>query len=114
MKWSIVSLFVILIACNSQKQVAYELPEAMLPHVKAEYTTICDKGQALYTLACARCHNSKVKHKEIIPDFSPDQLRGYALRMSNAQHETNMPDSLITEEELGVIMTFLSYKKKNK
>jgi len=50
----------------------------------------------------------------IVPDFKPEQLRGYELRVANKLHETNMPDSLVSEEELGIIMTFLTYKKKNK
>jgi hypothetical protein len=101
------------VSCEVHKQVAYELPEAMLPHVKVEYAKICDRGQALYNMACARCHNNGSKRKPIIPDFKPEALAGYALRVSNQQHERNMPDSLITEEELSVIMTFLTYKKKN-
>lgn len=102
-----------IIACTSQKKVNYDFPDAMLPHVKLEYEKQCDKGQILYNMNCARCHTAKVNRKTIIPDFSPEQLRGYALRVSNAQHETNMPDSLVSEEELGIIMTFLSYKEKN-
>jgi hypothetical protein len=103
----------ILIQCQSQKKLAYELPEAMLPHVKTMYIPICDKGKILYDLNCARCHNTKVKGKQIIPDFNPEQLTGYTLRVANAQHEKNMPDTLVTEEELGIIMTFLNFKKKN-
>jgi len=49
----------------------------------------------------------------VIPDFKPEQLTGYTLRVANAQHEKNMPDTLVTEEELSIIMTFLGYKKKN-
>lgn len=117
MKYSkIVILFIIafvLIKCHSQKKAKYELPEAMLPHVKVMYTVQCDKGQILYDLNCAKCHNSKVKGKEVIPDFKPEQLTGYTLRVANAQHEKNMPDTLVTEEELSIIMTFLGYKKKN-
>jgi hypothetical protein len=100
-------------ACVSQKKL-YELPEAMLPHVKSEYARRCDQGKILYDMNCAKCHNSTIKGKTIIPDFNPDELRGYALRISNAKHEVNMPDSLVSEEELAVIMTFLNYKKKNK
>lgn len=103
----------ILVKCHSQKKVQYELPEAMLPHVKAMYAVQCDKGQILYDLNCSKCHNTKVKRKELIPDFKPEQLTGYTLRVGNAQHEKNMPDTLVTEEELGIIMIFLGYKKKN-
>ena len=103
----------VLIQCHSQKKAQYELPDAMMPHVKVMYKVQCDKGQILYDLNCARCHNTKIKNKEIIPDFKPEQLTGYTLRVANAQHEKNMPDTLVTEEELGIIMTFLSFKKKN-
>lgn len=104
----------LLIACTAQKKVQYELPEAMLPYVKVEYAKRCDQGQILYNISCGKCHTTNVKGKEIIPDFKPEQLTGYTIRVSNARHESSMPDSLVSEEELGIIMTFLSYKKKNK
>ncbi len=104
---------VVFMACTVQKEVPYELPDAMLPHVKVEYEKRCAKGKILYDLNCAKCHNTKKGRKEIVPDFKPEQLLGYSLRVSNAQHEKNMPDTLVTEEELGIIMTFLNYKKKN-
>lgn len=103
----------LLIACTAQKEPLYKLPDAMLPHVKVEYAKRCDKGEILYRINCAPCHNTKVRRKEIIPDFRSEQLTGYTLRVSNAQHEKNMPDTLVTEEELGIIMTFLNYKKRN-
>lgn len=103
----------LLIACTAQKQVAWELPAEMLPHVKEEYARRCEKGKVLYDLNCARCHNTRAGRRDVIPDFSPSQLTGYTLRVSNAQHERNMPDSVVTEEELGIIMTFLNYKRKN-
>jgi hypothetical protein len=105
--------FVVLLACTAQKEPAYELPDAMLPHVKVEYAKRCEKGKILYDITCSRCHTVKKGRKEIIPDFKPEQLTGYTLRVSNALHEKNMPDTLVTEEELGIIMTFLEYKKKN-
>jgi mono/diheme cytochrome c family protein len=117
MKYYRLSVFCIvifsLIQCQSQKKVEYELPEAMLPQVKTMYAVQCDKGKVLYDLNCARCHNTTVKGRQVIPDFKPEQLVGYALRVKNAQHEMSMPDTLVTEEELGIIMIFLSYKKKN-
>jgi len=106
--------FIIIAACTSSKKVQYELPDEMLPHVKIEYAKRCDEGLILYTMSCGKCHNTKERGKTIIPDFNPDELTGYTLRVSNARHESSMPDSLVTEEELGIIMTFLSYKKKNK
>ena len=102
-----------LVACTAQKEVMYELPDAMLPHVRVEYVKRCDQGKILYDINCGGCHSSKKGRKEIIPDFRPEQLTGYTLRVSNARHESSMPDSLVTEEELGIIMTFLNYKKKN-
>ncbi len=100
-------------ACLTSKKTTYELPEAMLPEVKIEYAKICEKGYQLYQLSCAKCHSTKKNGRVRIPDFNEDQLTGYTLRISNARHETNLPDSLVSEEELVSIMTFLKYKRKN-
>lgn len=100
--------------CTATKKIEYEFPETMRPEVKKGYLELCDKGQAIYNAACAKCHNYKVKGKWVVPDFKQEQLVGYALRIKNQRHETNLPDSLVSEEELGLVMTFLEYKKKNK
>jgi cytochrome c peroxidase len=81
--------------------------------VKAEFTKACDKGKVLYEINCAKCHLIKKGNKVIIPDFTPEQLKGYELRVSNADHEKNMPDELVIAEELGLISTFLLYKSKS-
>ncbi|MCB0397509.1 MAG: hypothetical protein KDD36_12695 [Flavobacteriales bacterium] len=52
--------------------------------------------------------------KKIVTDFDESQLVGYELRISNARHEENLPDSTVTEEDLTLIMTFLRYKERNK
>jgi hypothetical protein len=50
----------------------------------------------------------------IVPDFTMDQLKGYELRVTNPEHEGAIPETTVTAEELGLIMTFLAYKKHNK
>lgn len=105
--------FLTLTMCKTKQEVSYEFPDAMLPHVKEQYKAQWERGKILWDQNCSRCHNTKVKGKVIIPDFREDQLKGYELRITNARHESELTDSLVTEEELGVIMTFLRYKKKN-
>jgi len=100
--------------CMAQKKVAYEFPAAMKEPVRVEYEKLADKGQVLWNINCAKCHNTKVKGKVVVPDFLPEQLKGYELRVTNPQHESDIPETTVTAEELGLIMTFLSYKKKNK
>jgi hypothetical protein len=107
-------LMISLIACATQQKVVYDFPDAMLPNVKVEFAKQCDKGKILYDINCARCHNQKVGRKTIIPDFKPEQLTGYVLREANVTHVNNLPEDSVTAEDLGLIMTFLTYKKKNK
>lgn len=98
---------------GKKNKMKYDFPEAMSAEVRAGFTEICDKGKVLYDINCAKCHNMKVNGKETIPDFSPSELKGYELRVSNARHESNMDDTLVTAEELGMISTFLTYKPKS-
>lgn len=94
-------------------KVPYVFPDAMGPAVREAFTKECDKGQALYQLACASCHNTIENGRTIIPDWTSTQLVGYELRVLNPRHETGIPEEQVTAEELGYIMTFLTYKKKN-
>ena len=102
----------ILMECTAHKKL-YQFPSEMSESVQADFDKQCEKGQILYSINCASCHNTKVRGKEIIPDFSPEQLKGYELRVLNPDHESGIPEENISPEELGLIMTFLSYKKKN-
>ena len=104
---------VLLMHCVAPKEMPYELPEAMVATAKVEFAKQCEKGKILYDITCAKCHNIKVKRKEIIPDFSEEQLVGYELRVTNPEHENGIPETFVSTEELGYIMTFLSYKKKS-
>ncbi|XZF12402.1 c-type cytochrome [Chitinophagaceae bacterium MMS25-I14] len=101
--------------CFAQKKqkIIYDFPQQMAPAIQAEYAKLCDKGKILYDMNCAKCHNTRVKGKEVIPDFTQEKLIGYELRVSNQQHEADMPDTKVTAEELGLITTFLTYKKRN-
>lgn len=100
-------------ACHTQKKISYDFPPAMSDNIRAGYTELCDKGKVLYERTCARCHTILVKGRRVIPDFSPEQLTGYTIRVSNKRHETSMPDSLVSVEDLSLITTFLTYKQKN-
>lgn len=103
----------LLVNCVSQKKAEYELPDQMLPHVKVEYAKQCEKGQELYSMSCAKCHNERVGLKKVIPDFTQEQLTGYTIRETNPKHRATLQDTLVTTEELNYIMTFLMYKKKS-
>lgn len=109
------TFFVLLITvhAHAQKKIPADFPKEMLPDVKAEYQKTYDKGQILYNISCAKCHTTYKGRKQIVPDFTLDQLRGYELRESNQRHVENIPEEQVTPEELGIIMTFLLYKKKN-
>jgi hypothetical protein len=95
------------------KSPAYEFPVEMAPNIQIEYAAQCEKGQILYELNCAKCHNQKVRGKSVIPDFTEEQLVGYKLRATNPDHAMHLTDETVSAEELGYIMTFLTYKKKN-
>ena len=118
MKYNIIYILLFTCLCSNvclaQKKVQPEFPAEMLPHVKKEYAKQFDKGHVLYTINCASCHNKKLKGKEILPNFTIDQLNGYELRVLNPKHESEIPETTVTEEELGLIMVFLKYKKKSK
>jgi len=103
---------VIVSACAvSQAKLVYEFPEAMAEPVKSDFFQSCQKGKSVYDIKCDQCHNIIKGSSELRPDFTPEQLKGYEIRVSNAQHEENMPDEKVTAEELGLISTFLLYKK---
>lgn len=106
---TLVSLAVV--ACHAPQTVMYAFPASMGDEVKQEYIKQFDKGKILYDLTCAKCHTTIVKKKEVIRDFTEEQLVNYELRIQNQDHIANI--STISEEELALILTFLRYKKPN-
>jgi hypothetical protein len=109
-----ISFLCISLTAFAQKKIAYDFPAAMAENVKSEYLKQCEQGRILYSINCAKCHNTTIKRKQIIPDFTEAQLISYELRVSNPNHESNISETVVTPEELGLIITFLTYKVKNK
>ena len=109
-------LSVISISAAAQKKAkpSPEFPKEMAASVQAGYLELWEKGKVLYEINCAKCHNTVVKNRFVIPDFTAEQIKGYEIRVMNPQHEATMPDERVTAEELVLISTFLQYKKKNK
>ena len=105
--------FIIIAGCQIQNKVTHQFPEAMKEPVLSEYVKLFDKGKILFDINCAKCHNVKLKHRELYPDFSSEELAGYELRILNSKHENSLTEQNVTEEELAIIKTFLAYKKKN-
>lgn len=108
---SLLSLW--LVACAHSKKVGYDFPPAMSVADRTKFTNICDKGQILYNISCAACHNVQLKHKSIIPDFTQDQMSRYELKANNMQHDSSQVFTRVRPEELSDIYLFLTYKKKS-
>lgn len=99
-------------AREKQKEI-YEFPEAMAQPVRDEYTKLCEKGRILYEINCSGCHNTIAKGKKVVPDFTEEQLGAYSIRIANAKHEEHVSESNVSAEELALITTYLTYKKRN-
>ncbi len=105
---------VLLNACFVNRNlVSYEFPDAMSDEVRAAYTEQCDKGKVLFEINCSKCHYIKKGRRTLIPDFDQSELIGYEMRVMNPQHESEVREARVNAEELGLIMTFLTYKRKN-
>ncbi len=94
------------------KKSDYEFPAEMKPHVQEAYLIECEKGKILYGINCAKCHSTFEKKREIIPSFTAEQFEAYKIRIANTQHEQNMTEEQLAPDELGMIITFLTYRKK--
>ncbi|HTN46421.1 MAG TPA: hypothetical protein VL098_08755 [Flavipsychrobacter sp.] len=98
---------------GKKKHATYEFPPEMSQAVRDQYTVLCEKGEALYQVSCAKCHNEKKGGKLIIPDFTQEQLGAYSIRVANAQHEEMVSEMMVPADELTLISTFLTYKTKS-
>lgn len=91
----------------------YEFPAAMAQPVRDQYLVVCEKGRILYNISCAKCHTSKVDGKEVIPNFTEEQLGAYSIRVANEKHEMNVSEENVSAEDLSLITAYLTYKKKS-
>ncbi len=100
-------------ACISQKQIVYVFPDAMSTSTQAEYIKLSEKGRVLYEINCASCHTKKVKGKNVIPDFTEEEMGAYSIRIANEIHEDKISEERVSAEELNLIAYFFKYKKKS-
>ena len=96
----------------AQKKIEYSYPDDIVDSAKKTFVKQFYQGHTLYKISCAACHTKKVNGKEIIPDFSLPQLMDYEIRIW-PQHQEDLPETRITEQELSWIVLFLRYKKRN-
>lgn len=85
----------------------------MAPHVKAGYVEMWEKGKILYGINCARCHSTYIKKKEVLPEFTDEQLQGYEVRVADPEHEMSVSEAKVTAEELNLITIFLTYRVRD-
>jgi hypothetical protein len=103
----------LIFACSTSKKQTYVFPAEMTPAIQSSYQDICEKGKVLYNLHCASCHNKKKWGKDIVPDFTFEQLDAYLIRAANERHDSDLTEEKVSAEELGMIMTYLTYKPKS-
>lgn len=112
----VVFLFAAFFSAHAQQgsKVLYthSFPPAMKEEVKAEYIKLFEKGRILYQINCAKCHNTKEKGVELMPEFTKEHLAKYELRIQNPQHEDELNETRVNAEELAQIMIFLTYYTK--
>ena len=113
----IVILFIsAFMACKAKQKVVaivpmpFNYPDDIKETEKPLFLTNYTKGQVLYNINCAKCHNKTEGGQNTIPNFSLPQLMDYEIRFQYPSHEDPMKETVISPEELEQIVTFLRYK----
>lgn len=109
-----VGLLTLVSYAQKKEPIDYEFPAAMGDDIKAEYLKEFKKGKILFSMNCGTCHITTVKGKTVIPDFTPEQVGNYELRIANPKHQETLIEDKLLPEELAQIMVYFSYKKKAK
>jgi uncharacterized protein YicC (UPF0701 family) len=98
------------------KSINYNLPDdslSMNDSAKKEFVKSFDKGQIVYNLICAKCHNKIVNGLEVVPDFSLPQLMDYEIRIQYPIHQERLSPENLSATELDDVVNYLRYKKKS-
>ena len=111
---SVFAIFCIgIVECTTQKKIDYDIPQGLSETNQTEFVKQFSAGKTLYDLSCAKCHNTKVGRKKIVPDFSPQQLEKYNMKFRSPQHMNELKSRNVSDAELRQIFFYLKYKKKN-
>ena len=97
-------------------EINYNLPDdslSMNDSAKKEFVKSFDKGQIVYNLICAKCHNKIVNGLEVVPDFSLPQLMDYEIRIQYPIHQERLSPENLSATELDDVVNYLRYKKKS-
>jgi len=98
------------------KEINYILPDdslSMSDSAKKEFVMNFDKGQIIYNIVCAKCHNKLVDGVEVVPDFSLPQLMDYEMRIEYPAHQERLTEANLSALELDHVVDYLRYKKKS-
>lgn len=111
-------LLIILSQCKVKKEIPlvlfpFDYPEDVTEAGKPDFIKNYTKGQVLYGIHCAKCHNQMVDGKSEIPNFSLPQLMDYEIRIQYPSHQDPMRETNLPAEELEQVITFLRYKRKS-
>jgi len=97
-------------------EINYNLPDdslSMNDSAKKEFVKSFNKGQIVYNLICAKCHNKIVNGLEVVPDFSLPQLMDYEIRIQYPIHQERLSPENLSATELDDVVNYLRYKKKS-
>lgn len=96
-----------------KKKTAFDYPATMSDEVRADFVKRWEKGKILYQINCSMCHDSLVHGRAVTPDFAQTKIENYSLRIANPKHQKSIPDTRVDPEQLEMIKTYLTFKKKN-
>ena len=104
---------VLLQQCANQKSPAIDYPPDMVADSQRVFAQHFEKGEILYRLNCAKCHDTLVDGRKVVPDFSLPQLLDYEMRFQYASHENRLREVDVSIAELDDIQHYLRYKKRS-
>lgn len=96
-----------------RKEKPATFPPGLTDSARALFIEQFERGQALYTLHCAECHDREVAGRTVIPDFSLPQLLDYEMRMQYPEHGQRLNTTNVSAEELDAIQAFLQYRERS-